>query len=370
MKKTDSQSPAKATSKHNYGIDALRMFSMLLVVTAHILGKGGILDATAPMSPQYKAAWFLEAMAYCSVDCYALISGYVGIHAKYRYQNIILLWLRVVFYTLSITLLFSLFVPGAVSPKDWIKALIPVTGGYYWYFTAYFALFFFLPILNIAISKMTRAQHRAVAICLAAVFLCLQTFSGKELFGTSSNAWLLMIMYLIGAYIGKYGLFPKAHPVKMLAGAVLAITLTWLTKILTEAGIFPFSGFLGGINFITHTSVTLFSAAAFLLLLFERLQFSRRMERFIRFFSPMAFSVYLIHAHPLIWHQLLEGRFARQAEFPVPLEILSILLTAASIYIVCSLIDLIRIKLFTLLKLKECLGRIEERYLGTLWNQG
>ena len=154
--------------ERNYGVDALRILAMLMVVVTHILGIGGILDACEPLSPQYGVAWFLEAACYCTVNCYALISGYAGIGSSYKYSNIVLLWLRVVFYTISITVLFGIFMPGTVRTVDYLKAFFPVMKSPYWYFTAYFCLFFFIPLLNKAINSMSRAQVRAVVI--AAVF--------------------------------------------------------------------------------------------------------------------------------------------------------------------------------------------------------
>lgn len=354
-------------SEHNYGIDALRILSMLMVILLHVLGRGGILEAASPMSAQYEAAWFLEIMAYCSVNCYALISGYVGIYSKYKYQNIILLWLRVVFYTLSITLLFSVFVPGAVTLKEWIKALLPVTTGYYWYFSAYFALFFFIPLLNIAMNKITWRQHRAVVISLILIFSCLQTLFCREIFGTSSNAWWLMILYIIGGYIRKYGLFRNSSAAKMLMGYIITITLTWLSKITIESEIFPFSRFLDGKYLINNTSITILLSGMFLLLMFERIHVSPLTIKIIRFFSPMAFSVYLIHAHPLVWNYFLADRFVQQASFPVLLEILAILLTVVIIYVICSFIDLIRTGIFKGLKIKQHIGKIEDKYCGKLW---
>ena len=89
--------------KRNYGIDFLRCFSMFMVVMLHILGHGGILNNATSGSLNYGVAWLLETMAYCAVNCYALISGFVGTKAKYRYTNIVMLWLQVVFYTIIIT---------------------------------------------------------------------------------------------------------------------------------------------------------------------------------------------------------------------------------------------------------------------------
>ena len=355
-------------SIHNYGIDALRMLAMYMVVLAHILGAGGILEAAAPMSIQYKAAWFLEIAAYCTVNCYALISGYVGINTKYKYQSIVLLWLRTAFYTVSITLLFSIFVPGSVTLKNWIKAILPVTSAFYWYFTSYFAMFIFVPILNIAINKMNKEQLRAIVVGLIIVFSCIQTLSGKEIFSTSSNAWWLIILYIIGGYIRKYGLFKKSCALKLFIGYLLMTSLTWLWKITIEAGIFPFLESLGGNYLVNHTSPTMLAAGIFLLLIFERINPTQIANKIISFFAPMAFSVYLIHANPFIWNYLLKQRFSGYAKLSVPLEIILVLLTTLAIYIVCSFIDLIRIGIFKGLKLKQHLAKLEDKYLGHLWH--
>ena len=58
--------------QRNYGIDLLRMFSMLLVVILHTEGHGGVLEAAQGHSVYW--AYLPEAFAYCAVNCYALIS--------------------------------------------------------------------------------------------------------------------------------------------------------------------------------------------------------------------------------------------------------------------------------------------------------
>lgn len=354
-------------SIHNYGIDALRILSMLLVLTSHILGAGGILEAASPFSGQYEAAWFLQIIAYCSVDCYALISGYVGITAKYKYHNVILLWLRVIYYTISITFLFSVLIPGSVSPKDWIKAILPVTQSYYWYFTSYFALFFFMPLLNAAINNLSKKQLSAVILGLIAIFSCLQTLFYKEIFGTASNAWLLMILYIIGGYIKKYGLFKSYSLVKLSLGYLIMIVFTWLIMLIIESEIFLFTKPLGKNYLLEHTSPTILTASILMVLIFERIYVSQFMQKIIIFFAPTAFSVYLIHAHPFIWNYFLKQKFVRYATFSVPLEILLIFFTSVIIFVLCSFIDLIRIFLFNKFKLKQHLASFEEKHIGNLW---
>lgn len=104
------------------GIDALRMVAMFMVVTLHILTQGGVLNASVRFTSQYEAGWFLQTAAFCAVDVYALISGYVWACAEYRYRKIIELWLQVAVYTVSITVLLCFLIPSSVSATQWLKA--------------------------------------------------------------------------------------------------------------------------------------------------------------------------------------------------------------------------------------------------------
>ena len=68
--------------QRNRGIDLLRMTAMWMVVILHILNKGGVLAAAAPLSAGQGTARLLETAAYCAVNCYGLISGYVGVQRR------------------------------------------------------------------------------------------------------------------------------------------------------------------------------------------------------------------------------------------------------------------------------------------------
>lgn len=105
-------------SKRNYGIDLLRIISMFMIVILHVLGQGGILKGTEVLSLEYNLAWALEIFCYCSVNCYALITGYVMIDSKFKYNKMVKLWVEVVFWSVSLTLLMKLMFPDLVGKKD------------------------------------------------------------------------------------------------------------------------------------------------------------------------------------------------------------------------------------------------------------
>lgn len=89
------------TNKRNYGIDCLRIVSMIMVAVLHVVGLGGVLSALESSPTWYNIVWLIRVAAYCAVDCYALISGYVGVFAKHKYSNYIVLWLNVAFILLG-----------------------------------------------------------------------------------------------------------------------------------------------------------------------------------------------------------------------------------------------------------------------------
>ena len=129
----------------NYGIEWLRILSMYMVAVLHTLGQGGILGSFKQGDLSFSIAWFLETAAFGAVDCFALISGYVGYHSHFRYKKGLRLWFQTFFYTLGITILFAIFMPEAVTKDQWIAAFFPIMKKQYWYMTAYCRIIYFNP---------------------------------------------------------------------------------------------------------------------------------------------------------------------------------------------------------------------------------
>ena len=163
--------------QRNRGIDLLRMTAMWKVVILHILNKGGVLAAAAPLSAGQGTARLLETAAYCAVNCYGLISGYVGVQRRFRYSGALALWLRVAFYTLGITAVFACLMPGSVNGDRVLRAFFPVLFRQYWYVTAYFGMCLFIPFFNLLLNRLSKGQLRLLALSIVLVFSVLPTAS-------------------------------------------------------------------------------------------------------------------------------------------------------------------------------------------------
>lgn len=368
----------KAAAGRNLGLDLLRMAAMFLVATLHVLGAGGVLDSAAPLSPDYETAWLLECAAYCAVNCYALLSGYVGVNGRFRYANLALLWLQAAFYTILIPVAFALLAPGMVGTREVIRGFFPAMSNHYWYFTAYFAMFFFIPAFNYLVKHLKRRQMDVLTVSIVVVFSLLPTVFQRDVadifpgdlfitYGGYSPLWLALL-YILGAYARKYNLCARISCAGAFGIYALCILLTWGEKWMVEGlGMKVLGEYIPGGLLVSYTSPTILLAAAALLAGFSKLRLPAWTAKPIGFLAPLSFSVYLIHVHPLMWRYVMAGRFIAFGSYGTVKLAVSVLGAALGIYVLCSAVDAIRAALFRWLDLRGRLSRLEERYVGDLW---
>lgn len=339
-------------TERNYGIDALRIVAMIMIPILHIIGHGGILSTVTSFSINYDVVWLIKAAACCAVNCYGLISGYVGYGRKFRYSNIIYLCCQVAFYTLIITGIFAVFVPGSVGIKTIIRAVFPFASGPYWYFNSYFCMFFFIPFFNMLLEKTEKLWLDRLIFTILLIFSVIPTLVQTDMTKADygfSPIWLALL-YMTGGYIKKYNIADKLKQWQKILGYFCCVFAGWLI----EFGITYFMGASDNRSyFLEYTSPAVLMSAVFLLLFFAKLKVNGFWIKFIGFFAPLSFSVYLIHDELLIREQFITNSFIGYATMNPVLMFLSIISTALAIWLVCSLIDKIRLTIFNALKIKK-----------------
>lgn len=369
----------KTATQRNLGLDLLRMVSMLGVVVLHVLGQQGVLASATPLSPDYMTAWLLETAAFCAVNCYALISGYVGITGRFRYSSLALIWCQAAWYTVLIPLFFLLRYPDTVGGWALLRSVFPAMTTHYWYFTAYFCMFFFIPAFNFLVDHMPRRQMRLIIGSIVVIFSLLPTvfqtrvlpiFPGDVFFTVDgySPLWLALL-YLIGAYIRKYDLFSSVSCGKALGVYLACVLVTWGEKMAVEWGWETFGGgWQSSGILVSYTSPTILLCAVSLLAFFVKLRVPRWSEGVIRRLSPLSFSVYLIHVHPLVWLHFMTNRLTHYGSYGTLKLAAAVVATALAIYLFCTLLDAVRAWVFGALRLRERLSALEERWLGDVWS--
>lgn len=357
-------------SERNHGIELLRIFAMLLAAVLHILKKGGVITASEGNLAAYSTVWLLEAAAYCAVNCYALISGYVGYSDRpkpLRLARCIELWLQVVFYSVIITTVYCIAGIGSVGVSNFADAFLPVTSKQYWYFTAYIGMFFFIPLLNALVRRLNRRALVSLCIMLIAVFSLYDTFASfwkkdpLALIGGHSPLWL-GVLYIFGAAMKKLRVPESMSSKKALLIYASAAVFTALFKITGDRLL----RFVPGSLFVRDTSPTVLLCAAALLVAFVRFKPGRKLTEFAVLFAPAAFGVYLLHVSPLVFEHVIGNRFAFIGRLPFPLIPFAVLASAGVILAVGLAADKVRILLFKALGVpKMC--RKAEKSIRRLW---
>jgi len=352
----------------NYGIDLLRIICMIMIPVLHIMGKGEILTQAAKGSSSYNAAWLLEVLCYCAVNCFGLISGYVGYGKKVKYTNLFILWMRVFIFSAIICVLYLIFAPAKVEVTDIISSFFPTLTTSYWFFTAYFGLFLFMPILNKALEVLNESTLYLIAGILFIFFSVLPT-CGSFVFSIVLNTdykvmvnslslnegysvvWL-SALYFFGGIMKKYNLQEKINNRINVLIYFACSLLAWGSLLIINAsskGSAPYNdyliGYLSPLILIGSFSLVCLCANA-------RIKENSLMLRMIKFFAPLCFDVYLIHMQPLIKKYALVGRFVFFLDFHPLVMILCIIGTALVIFFSCCVISEIRELISKALKIK------------------
>lgn len=364
--KKQALSPVQ-TAERNYGIDLLKLTAMFLVVFLHTLSHGAVTTAQ-PMTPVYDIGFLLEALSYCCVNCFALASGYIGVEARFRHRNIISLWLQTIFYTLCLTAVFGYvksekYVSDIIGDSPLKMALTPIISNTYWYLTAYFALFFFIPFLNAGLSKLTKRQAFTLVLSVIFIYILIPSIAKNDLFliGVGYNSTWIILLYVLGAALRKLDIQKKIRKkwCFLIFYAAFAL-LAWYGKYYSEHRSFAEDAFQANNTFIQYTSLPILLSSISLLLFFGGIQISNsRAQSIIRLLSAASFGVYLIHVHPLVFQlPFWNTKLGALGTKPISTMIPGVILYAVGIYTVCLGIDMLRGILFRLLRIRNAVDFI------------
>ena len=342
-----------------------------LVVVSHILYFGNGYKKYHKYERQLK---YLHSFTNWHNDGFALISGIVGYKSN-KYSNLLYLWITVLFYSIGIHLYIQNFQKGFKIYNDISIEFFPIIFKRYWYFTAYFGMYLFLPIINKGISCLTKSELRFVVISTIGLFVFWRHFKNPKIDVFNINEghsmiWLLTY-YITGAYIGKYQV--NYLGLKKYIFCFLCILIYIFSSYLYIKANND-QQFLGKGNYqkqlaviireiltVKYDSILIIAQSITTCLFFLQIKFNKYIAKIICFLGPLSFGIYLIHIHPLLIDNTLRHILDKEPEnlglFSI---IILILLKALKVCVFCIIIDYIRHLIFTLLRLRKIFIFLEE----------
>ena len=352
--------------KRNYGIDTLRIVSMVFVILLHLTGIGGICGNSELMSPQFLISQLIRMGTFCAVNCYALISGYVGWSRTPKLSSLLNLWVKVVLFCVVITVATQLRAPEAVGLPDLWKAFTPVKEAKYWYFSAYVGLFFFLPLLNHAIRNISGREAVLSVTGLILIVLWLPYSQIRQVFqmGNGYSALWLMILYIVGGLMSRFEIPSRLPTWSWALGYVLAVAMSFvprMVKLAMEPELWtPDNQNLS----MQYTNFSVILAGVMLVCWFSRMDLPQWMVRITKALSPHSFGVYLCHTHTLVFLTAISGQFAWLGTAPVWKLLVGTFGATGIIYAVGTAMDWILTWLMKLVKLDRILKKLDRLTTG------
>ena len=283
--------------KRNYGLDLLRIFSMINIINLHLNLSSSLLSLKSN-SLKFKGVWLLEIFSYSSVNCFGLISGVVG-YKQYNFANLIYLWVILFFYSVFCNI--YLFFKNQITKEKLILSFFPILVKRHWYFNSYFSMYLFLPFINNGINYLNRKTYKNIIFFLIEFFsfyYIIAVLLGKGDYNYLNHGYSplwLMILYIIGGYFGKY----LIQNINNFKNYYFIYFLIYIVASFFTSEIYFKLLKLKNKNskiFISYLSPTILLQAISLLMFFSRLNIKNNiLIKIISNLTPLTFSVLTIH---------------------------------------------------------------------------
>ena len=287
------------TKSRNYGLDVARVVAIIGVIILHLVRAGGVLNSSPLGSTRWAATYWVEILAFCSVNLFGVLSGYLGIYSKKKTSARAIELLSIsILYCCLLTLAF-LFINSQMGIKDIISGLMPFAKKRYWFLYCYLPISLLQPYINDFINRIEVKQLQKILGYIVIFFLFIPSFVRKDTLGLAdgfSFSWLL-ICYMVGALIRRKENDFLNHRsaiwfgVYFVSSFVLLAGNVFIIKVMGKCANY----------FVSYTSPIVLLMAVALLIGFKNLKFKSGNHRILTMLSILSFDVYLLHCHTLIY---------------------------------------------------------------------
>lgn len=315
----------------NSNLELLRIVCMLLIVSLHYYEYGFYMDEVDTGSINYLILRFFGFGGHMAVDIFVMISGYFMVNQNMSGKKVIKLWLQV-----SAAAALGFLLSKEFSFSSLYRTVFAITDPVYWFATTYLLLYLLSGFVNKLIHSMNRHEHFLLIFIMLTITSILPTFLGIRM--ESSQIFLFVLMYLIGAYIRLYS--PRVFESKYCL--IIGFGFHWLCYLFSAvmvcmSGRIPILMRLAD-RMNTTNDITIIIAAVFIFAGFKNLRLKN--SRLLNEIAASAFGVYLIHNTTYFLHALYVDLFRSPEFIHSKWLILHVPATVAGIYTICTVIDL------------------------------
>lgn len=332
--------PAKKVRNSN--LELYRIIVMLLIVTHHYVVNSGLMPLmnAEPLAPNSIYLYLVGMWGKTGINCFVLITGYFMCKSEITLYKFLKLLLEIIFYNFAINLCFIVCGYGNISVVEFLWRLFPVHGITDDFVSCYIVFFLFIPFLNILVRNMSKKQHQLL-LGLSISFYTILSIIPRFAISTNYVTWF-SILFLLGSYLRMYPykedntrFWVIASSCSIILAMSSVLAMLWLTRYGSHYGVYAL------VSDSYKPFAVLVSVCVFMLFKSIKLKHSK----FINTVGGGTFAVLLIHANSntmrqWLWRDLCDnvGHYATNMIY------IHALLIPIAVFIVCSMIEYIRMK--------------------------
>lgn len=363
LRKNMNENLPKNKKVRNHSIDFIRVLAMYGIIINHIIYK----KKTKAKFKKFKELKLLHILLFWHNNGFAFISGFIG-YKTHKYSNLFYLWFWVCFYSVVIHLFYLKYKPQVVINNKFYYNLFPIIFRRYWFFTSYFGMYLFLPIINKGISYLNKSELKICFISILLIFVFWHDAMNlkNDIFKTNkgfSILWLLTF-YITGAYFGKYQTKISEN------NKIYYLSISFLIYIFTCILYYSIYNFkINSLNadikqkiiiilknLLTEnydSSLKVIQSISIILFLLK-IKYNKYLGQIISSIGTHTFGVYLIHDNSCIREDILNNLFNNENNNISILSVYKLFITKGLlIFIICIIIDYLRNYLFNLIKIRN-----------------
>lgn len=353
----------------NSNLELLRIVLMFLVVAHHCVTASGIQnlydltnDFFKTLLIQWGGIWGKTA-----INAYVLITGYFMCKSQMTWRKLAKLVLEIKFYDV----IFFFFFTPQITLVAIVKRMASISVNINHSFVGSFVvLYMFIPYMNKLIRTLSKAEMEHFLCLQLVVYTIIGTFLGN--FAVFSHLSWYVFLYFLGAYFSVYpNQWTENKKLNRVACIILVcsayISVLVIDLVDNKLGV--------GVNcyyFVANSNkilALLVSVEAFLW--FKNISIKK--SKWINTISSTTFGILLIHTYSdsmntFIWNDIFQ--IQNLFELSYVGIVIKILISSVIVFIVCSLIDYIRISAFEVplfkwlskhdKNVKEIVGKVNE----------
>jgi len=341
---TAQSNSVKKTRDSN--IELLRIIAMLLLVAHHYVVNSGLLQAVnnAPISVDGALTLLLGQFGKPLINSFVMITCYFMCTANITFKKFLKLLLQIMFYRIVILIVFAI-VNGDILSLSFVKrfalVLIPIQSIGTGFTNAFLMFYLLIPFLNRMVRGLSESQHVLLLVLFGFLYCILGIFHSIEF---NYVSWFA-VLYFFAAYIRFYRKkwFSDIKATGIMTAVVAALSSLSIIAIYVLNAKTKFS--LPLYAFVVDSNNLLPTALGIsLFMLFMNLKIGQ--SRLINTVASTTFGVLLIHTNAqvrgLLWYDWFK---CAESYTKYPLSVVYMIGVVVLVFVVCSAIDYLRIKL-------------------------